>query len=270
MKGQFEVLEVGGYDNLSGAAHQDEISLEIESYEKKLVQSSKSINFNGESVATKYRNTQKGYLYHNTLDYYEKKDKGILIKFGINNDTGNIDRYSWIDVNYASNKKDTIQLSRDECLTLAKEYFDKFADSSEYELIEENYQKIPEYQAIYDFTFARVINGVETSEKASIGITVFGDVISHLFICLGEMKNVSLPTEEEFEIIQNNVDRKIREIYDNITDQYQYSYEIDKTTFVKLKNGRYAIEYYVGVDLEPLDSSKIGFGELTKLLVYVE
>ena len=267
---KYEVFEIGGYDNLSGAAHQEEIILDNKEYEKDFVLTSKTVIFNGKNFETEYRNTVKGYLYQNTYDYYENKDDGLLVKFGINIDTGSIDRYSWVNVNYIKEKNDMPQLSRDECFEVAKMYFDKFADSSEYELIEERYQKIPEYQSVYDFTFARVINGLVTSEKAYIGVTIFGDVISHSFVCLGELKNAPILTEKDFQVINNNIDTKIKEIYNNVAEQYQYSYETKEIVLVKLENGKYALEYYIDVKLEPVDSSKVEFVETTKLLIYVE
>lgn len=265
---QYAVLEIGGYDNLSGANHKTEIILDNKEQSKLFISPNKTINVNGIEWNVDYTISEKGYLYKNNLDYYEKNENGVYVQIGINEDTGVVDSYSWVDVKYTENKN-VSELTEEDCLDVAKTYLSKFVTSDEYEVVNIRYMEIPEYKAIFDIEFVRVIDGVKTSDKAYIGVTVFGDVISHLFVSLGEMADATLPTDEEMKIIEANVDEKLDTIYGNVSADYDVSYEIADKILVKLSDGRYAFEYYVTVDLKTKDApTKIT--ETTKLLIYLD
>ena len=51
--------------------------------------------------------------------------------------------------------------------------------------------------------------------------------------------------------------------------KYSIEYEIREKYFVKLEDGKYAMEYVVDVDLTPEKSEEYGFSEKISLLVYV-
>ena len=266
---KYEVLEAGNYDNLSGANHTEEISIALETKEKIFIDREKNISFNGSDYAVEYDNTAESYLYRTEVDYYESEETGKLVEFGINTKTGNIDRYSWVDVNYAK-EIDKPEISRDECFEIAWNYLTKYIDTKNYELINEKYRDIPEYKAIYDFEFRRVIDGVQTSDCAYIEVTVFGDVVGHMFISLGEMADAKLPSDEEMQTIRTKVEEKLKTIYDNVSEKYTVSYEIPDPVFVRLSDGKYAFEYDIGVSLAPLNNPNMPISELTKLLVYLD
>ena len=116
----------------------------------------------------------------------------------------------------------------------------------------------------------RLIDGVETGDTAVISITVFGDVIGHTFGLLGAMKGATLPSESDIKLIEENVDKKLQNIYSNVTDKYSVSYEIPDPLFIRMADGRYAFEYFVEVDLTPKDDTEHTISEVTKLLVYVD
>lgn len=265
---KYAVLEVGEYDNISGANHKSEITLEIEEFSKTLISAKKNVKVNGVDWDVNYDSSKKGYLYKNNLDYFEKTEGGVYVQLGVNEDTGVVDSYSWVDVKYTENKN-VSELTEEDCLDVAEAYLSKYVTSDEYEVVNVRYMEIPEYKAIYDIEFVRVINGVKTSDKAYIGVTVFGDVISHLFVSLGEMADATLPADEEMKIIEANVDTKLDTIYENVSADYDVSYEIADKIFVRLSDGRYAFEYYVTVDLKTKDApTKIT--ETTKLLIYLD
>lgn len=265
----FKILEVGGYDFFSGANHQEEVNLDSVTYTNSLIPADRTLNKNESTYNVQYEHSKKGYLYNNDLDYYRFTETGKNVEVGFNSKTDRIESFSWMDVDYV-NGITTEALSREECLDLAKEYLSDYIDDvSEYQLIDERYLEIPEYKAIYDFEFARVIDGVKTSDSAYVGITVYGTVVSHLFTSLGEMENAALPSEEDMHTIRANIDEKIESIYSNISDTYSMSYEVEDTVFVKLSDGTYALEYYIVVNLEPSGSFP-GIRESTRLLVYLD
>ena len=264
----YTVLEVGGYDNFSGADHMDEISLDNENHSKILVLPQRTVKINGNTWKAKYCGSQKGYLYKNNLDnYFTNPEDGVVVTFGINNDTGVVDSYLWTDVKYAESQEGA-ELTEEECLDIAKTYLGNYVKTDEYEVVNVRYLEIPEYKAIYDFEFARVIDGIKTSDTAYVGVSVFGDVISHLFVSLGELADAKAPTEDEMEIIQNNVNAKLDAIYENVSSKYDISFEIEDTILVRLSDGKYAMEYYVRTDLVTKDT-QTKITEATKLLVYL-
>lgn len=200
---------------------------------------------------------------------YHDKEKGIAVEKGINSYTGNTDWYYFYNKNYLAeiNKP---ELTRDECREIAKKYFDEFIDSSEYDVTYERYMYVPEWKGVYTFHFSRIIDGIETYDYAIIGITVFGDIIDHSFLSLGEMKDAKLPSESDMEIIEENVDRKLKDIYNNVTDKYSVSYEVPEPIFIRMADGRYALEYFVEVGLTPKDDAEYTISEATVLIVYVD
>ena len=199
----YTVLEVGGYDNFSGANHMEDITLDNENYSKVLVIPQKTVKINGNDWKVEYCGSQKGYLYKNDLDNYTRDEDGVFVDIGINKDTGTVDSYMWVDQKYVESQTGA-ELTEEECLDIAKTYLGDYVKTDEYEVVNVRYLEIPEYKAIYDFEFARVIDGIKTSDTAYIGVSVFGDVISHLFVSLGELADAEAPTEKEMEIIQKS------------------------------------------------------------------
>ena len=264
----YTVLEVGGYDNFSGANHMEDITLDNENYSKVLVIPQKTVKINGNDWKVEYCGSQKGYLYKNDLDNYTRDEDGVFVDIGINKDTGTVDSYMWVDQEYVESQTGA-ELTEEECLDIAKTYLGDYVKTDEYEVVNVRYLEIPEYKAIYDFEFARVIDGIKTSDTAYIGVSVFGDVISHLFVSLGELADAEAPTEKEMEIIQDHVDAKLAAIYENVSSKYDISFEIEDTVLVRLSDGKYAMEYYVRTDLVAKDT-QAKVAEATKLLVYLD
>jgi hypothetical protein len=122
---------------------------------------------------------------------------------------------------------------------------------------------------MYEFEFRRVIGGINTSECAYIGVSIFGDVVSHLFTMLGKMKSAPVPSNEDFEIIEQNIDDKIKTIYANVSSKYDYTYSVVDTVLVRLSNGKYALEYGIDVELTPVSFSE-AVHERTQLLVFLD
>ena len=266
---KFKVFEADCSDNVSGANHLKEIDLSTKNYESSNVERYKTINFNGTDFYLEYDETKEGYLYNNSVDYYRINEQGRYTEIGVNSGNGNIDWFLWRDVNYTK-EVGKPQLTKEECRNIATEYFARFAEISEYELISEGYWDAQESGAFHIFQFVRVINGIQTSDTATIDVSIFGDVLAHRFKSLGEMKSAKLPSESDIKLIEENVDKKLNDIYSNVADEYEISYELPDPIFIRLKDGKYAFEYSVEVNLLYKDSSNQILSELTKLIVYID
>jgi hypothetical protein len=266
---KYQVLEVGEYGHVSGANHKVEIRMENKEYEKIIKPFSKTIKIEGIKYKAQYEYSRKGYLYQSDCDCFEINDGDRNIRLKINNVTGLIESYNGLDfkyINEAGGEKQT----RDQCLEIAIDYFNKYADASEYTLVDERYLDFPKDNlSMYEFEFRRVIGGINTSERACIGVSIFGDVVSHSFTMLGKMKSAPVPSNEEFEIIEQNIDDKIKTIYANVSSKYDYTYSVVDTVLVRLSNGKYALEYGIDVELTPVSFSE-AVHERTQLLVFLD
>ncbi|MBQ3230114.1 MAG: hypothetical protein IJB49_03755 [Clostridia bacterium] len=270
---KFEVAEASGYDSNSIVKRHNEINTSTENY-KKILKFNKNATINGQIIVGEYTRTKETYLYNGEKDYYETIDGYTPMEFGINTSTGVVCSYQDLSMDYLEKRKNTDVLSESECLEIAKQYFNNYADADAYTLVKTRYLTIPEYQAIYKFKFSRLVDGIETSDNAYICVTVFGDVISHLFGTLNEMDELPELSEEDYKTIEANVDAKVNSIFEPVKDKYDYSYslsdpETDKR-FVKLSDGTYALEYFFSVKLLPKVPSVGKKSEGVKLFVYLE
>ncbi len=265
----YRVLEVSGFDNFVHAEHKAEIDLITSVYPNIFMKSEKTICVNGVDWDVEYQSSTNGYYYKSHVDFYKKSENGSQVQIGVNCSTGRIDSYSWVDRNYANEKQNESRLTEEQCLAIAKAYLNDYTDADAYEMVAVRDLKIPEYGGLYDFELTRTINGVETSDRAYIGVTVFGDVVSHLFTSLGEMKGARLPSDVELQKIEALVYEKLDGIYENVADQYEISYDIIKKSFIRLSNGKYAMQYDVDVSLFTSDSIN-PWRESTKFIIYTK
>ncbi|MBO5953978.1 MAG: hypothetical protein J6Q53_07675 [Oscillospiraceae bacterium] len=264
----FEILEIGGYHYRSGANHSDDIRLTYDETAKEpVLDQKKNIICNGTEYELPYYQIKGSYLYHDVKDVYRMQTKEKLIEIALNRYTGRVDYYSWYDKNYLSSV-DSNELSREECLAIARAYLGNYIeDSAQYDLVAESYVPLPEFDAVYDFTFSRLFDGTETCDRALIGVTVYGDVITHNFVGLGSMREAVLPPQETMHAIQAGLDERLDEIYAPIKDKYTVSYEMNKEEFIRLADGSYALDYSFDIHGAPENSEQSPWREGTHFLV---
>ena len=82
------------------------------------------------------------------------------------------------------------------------------------------------------------------------------------------MKNATIPAQSDRQTIHGLLNDKVDEIYSEVSEKYTWTYEIDEETFMRLDNGKYALEYYITIQLkDPANMRE--FVEVIKLLVLV-
>lgn len=271
---KYKVFEVGDYDYNSEAKHKMEIEYDTGSHkDQKLVNSKKTIEYNGVAYLCEYSKTIETGGYKGAYDqYFYESGNGIIVDFGINCDTGKMVQYSWYDKDYLKFTKTPI-LNREECLALAEDYLSGYTDNiSQYKLEKEKLHKANDGLGdFYDFTFNRYIDGIKTNDRASIGITVRGTVFSHALHHFGQMNDAVVPTEKDISIIEKNIDEKMNKIYYKSGDAYNFSYKTTDRVLRRMQDGKYALEYTIDVDITPTDSSShLKCTELVSLIVYLE
>lgn len=269
-KTAYTVLEVGDYDYVSDADHVSEYTLKDQTVVEPKMFNEREISFNGETHAYTYDRTKKGYLYGSDVERYKIEEDRWFIELGVNQQTGIIDFFQSADMDYL--KQDgLVEKSKEECLRIATDYLSAYVeDAGTYDLIKERYVEIPEYDAIYSLVFARVIDGVTTSDQALISITIYGDIVTHKFTSLGQMKGVDLPNLEVMTAIQADVDQKLENIYASVKKDSSVSYDLSDMVFVRLSNGKYALEYYYDVQIDLPDGSDRMVYETTHIIAILE
>ena len=267
---KFEVMEVGGYDDNSVANHHSDVKLEVESYQKSAkMKESSTVTIEGKAVSGEYTTSKKGYLFNSEVNCYESSNDGTMVRFGVNEKTGVVDNYSYTNLKYSAQHTQSAELTKEQCEEIALQYLRQYADADKYSLVRADYLEIPEYKAIYNFEYAHLVNGIKTSDSAFLGVTVYGDVISHDFSTLNEFEKFHAPSEADNRAITADIEAKIGSIYDSINDKYTYSWSEEGKRFVKLSDGTYALECSVSVTLTPKDTSAKSVAEAVTLLVYL-
>lgn len=266
-KPEFEVLEIGGYDCFNEANHGSDITLGFDREVESGLSTNKNIVYDGVEYTLSYDSTYTDYLYNNARECYSKFWDGGYIKIDLNKENGRIDRYSLYDSNYLE-KIILPELSCEECLSIARLYLGAYVyDAEQYELVKEKCTTSQQYQTLYEFEFARVIEGIQTSDKAYIDITVYGTVVSHFFSSLGEMRGAKLPTSEEMDAIEASVESKLAKIYAPVKDEYSVSYDLVEVIFMRLKDGSYALQYEYCAELTSNSDEQNTRHDTTMLLV---
>ena len=266
-KQEYKVLEVGGYDYVSGTLHKEEIMGSFVSYKDEAYKSSITMKVNGNDFTGEYLRTQAWYYYNGVIDFYEQVTEDTYIQIGINAGTGDVVRYTCIDKNYLE-KVNGEKLAEEECQKIAKEYLEKYVQTDNYEHVDTLYFEIPEYEAVYEFYFAKIIDGIKTNERAMISVTVYGDVDSHVFTLRGEMNGITPPSKEVRSDVEDAIKNKIDSIYNSMSDKYDYSYETKDVVYTRMKDGNYAFRYEIDVDLKE-KTGENSFTERVELFVYV-
>ena len=270
-KGEYTILEIGGYDYISAANHAEEFwgtryDRIIESLPKK-----KTIEYNGIAYDMNYKYTNMSYLYNDDVEYYDNWDNGNGYEFGVIKETGKLRWYSWYDSSYLETPG-LVEKSRDECFNIAKELLATLVDDPEqYELESEILLDSSVFDATYSFLFVRKIDGTKTVDEFNIRVSIYGTVLDYRAVCLGVMRGAKLPDQEKMAAIQADVDKKLDAIYEPIKDDYSVTFELDDMVFERLADGRYALEYFYKVEFISLkDENPIPRRETTRLIVILE
>ena len=261
-KEKFDVLLIGGNNDCFTGDTENKIVLYNHS-QKPNVAKQKTIKYDGGEYEVEYDETVESYLYKDDIDYYKGYKDGEYVRFGINRYTNNIDS---VLLPTKSKDEKTPKLSKDECLTIAKEYIKQYLGTFEYELTKEQDNDV---FSNYSFEFNRVIDGVKTSEGAFVDVTYWGNIKYHCFFSTGDLKNAKLPSEEEMNAMCSVAEEKIKSMYKNNQSEIFVSYEIKDKMLVRLANGKYAIKYDIDLLLKSTPDAEKPYSELAQLLVKI-
>ena len=213
-----------------------------------------------------YKESGKTYRYQSDFDIYSVRNEKISLEVGFNNVTGKMYRMFYQDFSPESNLSKE-EKNQDECRRIATEYLGQFTDSiSDYELIRENYTPSSDSFDVASFTFVRKIDGIETTDQATIHVDKYGTVFSYLLKSFGELKNCKAPSKSEMETIEQAVAAKLDQIY-TLSDEFSYRHDTQTVTLVRLEDGKRALIYDINVTKQSGDGETTYYSELCKLVV---
>jgi len=264
----YTIYETGMTDYCSGANHNDEYTTDFSPYRDDMVEQQKTFVFDNQEYVIDYLETRTHYLI-GSYDVYRKLENGFCLQYGISRETGIVVDYRWSDMKYATYDNGE-EKTKEECLEIAKNHLSKFSKHcNDYQLVKESTAHVPGSTG-YLFKLTRMIDGVKTSDSVSIIVTVHGKIYSHQFTGLDQMINAKLPTENEMSTINKMTSDKINDIYDNVKDKYEISFDIEDVVFCKLKDGKEALYYTFEVNLKVTEDADKNFSEKTNLIVIIE
>jgi hypothetical protein len=248
VNGKFTAYEVGVMDDGEApewmGTHKIELELDrTNEYVKRteLIGDKKTIEFHGKKWETEYVHSLTATDFSGMVDEYKCTLGDQHVFFLLEPVTGEVKSFMITRGEYDESKR----LTRDELYEIALKTFSEGGyvnDIENYTLTEEQSKG---EKAGYWFRFARVINGIETSDAVRIGLRWNGEIYMIERNHLGEMKNVDL-SAIDIEKFYSVIETKLNNIY----GEYLISYDKNGIRFKKMLNGEYIFEYNVKVELK--------------------
>lgn len=256
---EYEVLEWGVWDCGFLATHmydEDEIALsrDTDSVAEFKLFRDKAIRINDEEIQGTYTLTYNSYLYRGELEGYRYETPERIVKMGINKNTGRCDSYySQVKTEKTSSNNEAVTKSREECLVIAREYFNQYvSDPSSYVLSKEK-----DFWDEYQFYFSRQIDGLLTRDEAIITVDDrTGEVTAHTFTLLEEFKNQERPSDEVLQAVEAAVNERLDVMHTNSKishsiDEFHVEYEEKEIKLSKMADGRLVLEYFLKLNYTP-------------------
>ena len=248
-----KVGEIGEYVAYDMGTHSGENDLIVENkvemlintggtvyVEKDKVGSQKIIEYGGKKWIGTYEHTKiSDYYGDDEYFYYGEDENGKGCSFAINIKTG-VCMYFYTSPDADMSKE--VKYTKDECFEIAVKYLSNYIDDAEaYEL---KYVYERSWENGYYFMMYRTIDGIATSDRVSIGVRKTGEVYTHVFHSLGEMKDLDV-SAINMELLEKVVSDKVDTIYGA---NYSYTHGISHLELVKLANGTFVFDCSVEIE----------------------
>lgn len=207
-------------------------------YDKTKENEKKKIEVNGKTYEGVYMTTIESPRYNDDTDMYVIRENGkVMYSFEINKTTGMVTSFYNA---YAYDRLLENVFREKECYAIAKDFIKTIIDDfDEFELVE---SAEATWGKAYNFTFCRVLDGIETSEKINVGITGEGDIYSYMIVSYGSMDNVDV-SAIKMEDIDKVISDKVAMIYKKNPD---VTYVAKILSLIRLKDGT----FYIDCDLK--------------------
>jgi len=233
---EYEALVIGYSDSVPSAQH--EIEYEFADHENSIlgVKQKVSVTVNGKKSSGDYLATEfRSYNYYPEFQYQDENKDTFTI-----DDTGMLTSYFW---GTPSQKK--TPLTMDACLQIAKDFVGEIVDIDSYRISIED-EKAKER---YVVSFEKYVNGIKTTDSASVTVQYDGTLYSYSSFMLGRVSDGVAVSESDIKSAASSIIKKLNLIYVDAKKQYsRVEYGAYSYTLSVLKDGSTALIWYVNVD----------------------
>lgn len=255
---EYQVLVCGYSDSISSVDHEIEYVFEdSEKYadiipEQKLTMVVNEQNYIGDYLRTSYI----GSNYFPTYEYSSKENR---VSFSVD-EKGFLVNY----IKHSSCNNENV-CSEQECLQIAKDFLNKFADVSQYTTKIE----INEESKYYTIRFEKYVGDFKTADKATIDVFFDGEVYCYSSFMLGRIPVETKTSDIDMDGIHSAVKERLDVMYQHAKEVYdRVEYGEPKFELTILKDGRRGICYWIDVDcIDIVGEYTTSTGELLYMVI---
>lgn len=232
---QYTVLLQGYSDSVPGVLYSVEFELaNYDKYKDVIPNQQITVEIDGKSYVGTYHETEY-YKYGGYPDYVYYTAEGYMLRVNVDGEL----TFFRLGKNAGENK-----LQKEECLEIGKRFMEKLVDISLYEMT------VKENQYGYELSFTKYIDGIKTSDSASIIVSYNGELFRYNSDMLGRVEADSNRESIDVEKIKEAVYEKIDEIYAGVKSSYsRIEYKEPELTLTTLKDENLGIVCRLEVDL---------------------
>ena len=236
----FNVLYAGGADgDLLGS--EVEIETKINAIgtnfiDKEKVGTTKTIVVDGIEYKGTYTSSTRRDYYRDDTDNYFVQVGEKKVNFSINTETG-----ACRDLTIHGERMSGKEITRDEAYAKAIAHLKTYVpDIENYELVNEN-----RGGNVYDFIWQRTVNGIKTTDAASVTMTKTGEIFTHVLQSAGSFENADIS-----DIDQHKMEKALSDKINYMYEKYNgITYNAENIMLIRLANGKYAFEYRVNIEM---------------------
>jgi len=234
-KKNYNVFVYDFSDSIALAEHSVEYDFaDLETYKNNDVPINKTVSVNdlvlcGEYKKTEYRNQD----YFPSYWYTDSSGKFCV------DETGKLIAYipeSSIPGNF---------LSKEECVKIATDFISNIHNVSDYAVEVKDYSE----EKMYSVVFTKYVDGIKTTDSASISICYDGSLVCYYSFMLGRVSKNIDASEIDFDAAYSSVINKLETVYSKAKNHYdEVKYGEPNVLLTTLKDGKVGLIYWIDVD----------------------
>jgi hypothetical protein len=245
--GNFTVLYAGGADG-SFIGAETKIETDFDGYGVKFtddekIGTTKTIVIDGVEYTGTYKDSTRSDYYRDDTDNYFAQIGNKRVEFTINRETG-ICRGLFVSRGETSGTT----ISRNEAYAKAIAHLKAYVpDIEKYELVNESSSG-----SVYDFIWQRTVNGIKTTDAASVTIRKTGEIFAHVVQSAGSFENTDIS-----DVDKQKMEKALTDKINNVYAKYnEITYNAENIMLIRFANGKYAFEYRVNIEVRN-DANKL-------------
>ncbi len=264
-----DVVENGSYqafiydysDSVSSANHKIEyVFADYDKYDDIVIDDRIECLINDISYAGKYQGSQyREYNYFPVHQYVD--EKGISFEV---DESGVLISCFWGNASLQGTKK-----TEDECVEIARDFLASIIDISDYDIaIKDN-----EERGLYTVKFTKSINGIKTTDTATIVVKKDGSLYSYSSFMLGRVSENGISFDAiNLDKVKESINNKLNQVYKEAKGVYlRVDYGEPDIMLTMLKDGKVGVVCTVNVEcVEVLGEFETSVSERISFVVMID